>query len=98
MRAHSINETMKRAAVSALAELARRGEAIPQVVRNAYPGEDFDFGPKYIIPKPFDPRVLLYVAPAVAQAAMDTGVARKPLEIGEYEEHLQQRIVEASAS
>jgi len=96
VRAHSINEPMKQAAVAALAELARRGEAVPQVVRNAYPGESFDFGPKYIIPKPFDPRVLLYVAPAVAQAAMDSGVARKPLDIGEYEERLQQRIVEAS--
>jgi malate dehydrogenase (oxaloacetate-decarboxylating)(NADP+) len=96
VRAHSINEAMKQAAVAALAELARRGEAVPQVVRDAYPGENFDFGPKYIIPKPFDPRVLLYVAPAVAQAAMDSGVARKPLDIGEYEERLQQRIVEAS--
>jgi malate dehydrogenase (oxaloacetate-decarboxylating)(NADP+) len=98
VRAHSINEPMKQAAVAALAELARRGEAVPQVVRDAYPGENFDFGPRYIIPKPFDPRVLLYVAPAVAQAAMDSGVARRPLDIGEYEERLQQRIVEASAA
>ena len=97
VRASTINETMKQAAVQALAELARRGEAIPQVVRNAYPGESMDFGRTYIIPKPFDPRVLLYVAPAVAQAAMDTGVARVPLDIGLYEKQLQERIGEISS-
>ena len=96
VRAHSINEEMKQAAVRALAELAQRGEAVPQVVRNAYPGESFDFGPHYIIPKPFDPRVLLYVAPAVAQAAMDSGVARAPVDIAAYEQRLQERIVEVS--
>ena len=97
VRASTINETMKQAAVQALAELARRGEAIPQVVRNAYPGESMDFGRTYIIPKPFDPRVLLYVAPAVAQAAMDTKVARVPLDIGLYEKQLQERIGEISS-
>jgi malate dehydrogenase (oxaloacetate-decarboxylating)(NADP+) len=97
VRASKINEEMKQAAVEALAELARRGEAIPQVVRNAYPGESMDFGRNYIIPKPFDPRVLLYVAPAVAQAAMDTGVARKPVDIGEYEKKLAERIGEISS-
>ena len=60
---------------------ARRGEAVPEVVRRAYPNENFDFGPEYIIPKPFDSRVLQYVAPAVAQAAMETGVARRPVSI-----------------
>jgi malate dehydrogenase (oxaloacetate-decarboxylating)(NADP+) len=90
VRARQINETMKKAAVHALAELARRGEAIPDVVRRAYPSERFDFGPTYIIPKPFDPRVLLYVAPAVAAAAMESGVARRPVELGEYEKRLQQ--------
>jgi malate dehydrogenase (oxaloacetate-decarboxylating)(NADP+) len=96
VRASTINEEMKQAAVQALAELARRGEAIPQVVRRAYPGESIDFGRNYIIPKPFDPRVLLYVAPAVAQAAMDTGVARRPVDIGIYEKQLQERIGEIS--
>ena len=97
VRASAINEEMKLAAVHALAELARRGEAIPEVVRRAYPGESIDFGPKYIIPKPFDPRVLLYVAPAVAQAAMDTGVARRKVDIADYQKQLEQRIGEISA-
>ena len=88
VRASAINEEMKKAAVFALAELARRGEAVPEVVKRAYPGEAFDFGPDCIIPKPFDPRVLLYVPPAVAQAAMDTGVAREPIEIGDYAQRL----------
>ena len=61
VRASKINEEMKQAATYALAELAKRGEAVPEAVKTAYPGENFDFGPEYIIPKPFDPRVLLYV-------------------------------------
>ena len=97
VRAQSINEQMKQAAVQALAELARRGEAVPQVVKKAYPGEHFDFGAEYIIPKPFDPRVLLYVAPAVAQAAIESGVARIHLDISEYEQRLQERIAEVSS-
>ena len=72
VRASKINEEMKQAATFALAELAKRGEEVPDAVKQAYPGESFDFGPEYIIPKPFDPRVLLFVAPAVAKAAMDT--------------------------
>ncbi len=92
VRASQINEPMKHAAVHALAELARRGEAVPAAVRRAYPLESFDFGPNYIIPKPFDPRVLLYVAPAVAQAAMDSGVARVQVDIGDYEKRLEQII------
>ena len=88
VRASSINESMKRAAVEALAELAKRGEAVPAVVKRAYPGENFDFGREYIIPKPFDPRVLLYVAPAVAQAAMESGVARQTVDLAEYQERL----------
>ncbi len=88
VRARKINEDMKQAAVSALAELARRGEAVPAVVRRAYPRDDLEFGRKYIIPKPFDPRVLTYVAPAVAQAAMESGVARQTVDIVEYQKRL----------
>jgi malate dehydrogenase (oxaloacetate-decarboxylating)(NADP+) len=90
VRARKINEPMKLAAVRALAELAQRGEMIPDVVRRAYPTERFEFGPSYIIPKPFDPRVLLFVAPAVAAAAMDSGVARRPVELGAYTQRLHQ--------
>jgi malate dehydrogenase (oxaloacetate-decarboxylating)(NADP+) len=97
VRASKINEEMKLAATLALAELAKRGEAVPQAVKTAYPGESFDFGPEYIIPKPFDPRVLLYVAPAVAKAAMDTGVARKPVDLLEYEAKLQQMLGEIAS-
>ena len=72
-------------AVQALAALARRGEdEVPEAVQRAYPGERFAFGPDYIIPKPFDSRVLLHVAPAVAQAAMESGVARETLDIDQY--------------
>jgi malate dehydrogenase (oxaloacetate-decarboxylating)(NADP+) len=90
VRARTINEEMKKAAVLALAELARRGEAVPDVVRRAYPDDVFDFGSRYIIPKPFDPRVLLYVAPAVAQAAMESGVARQTVDLAEYERRLEE--------
>jgi malate dehydrogenase (oxaloacetate-decarboxylating)(NADP+) len=92
VRAKEINEPMKQAAVMALAELALRGEAVPEVVKRAYPNENFDFGPDYIIPKPFDSRVLTYVAPAVAQAAMDTGVARSPIDIAEYGARLHEMV------
>ena len=77
VRATQINEEMKLAAVHALAMLAR--EDVPERVSAAYGGQHFSFGPEYIIPKPFDPRVLLWVTPAVAKAAMDSGVARKPI-------------------
>ena len=98
VRAKHINEPMKHAAVMALAELARRGEAVPEVVRKAYPNESFDFGPNYIIPKPFDSRVLRYVAPAVAQAAVDSGVAQLDLDLAKYEKRLMQTIGELSNS
>ncbi|MBJ6726765.1 NADP-dependent malic enzyme [Geomesophilobacter sediminis] len=78
VRASTINEEMKRAAVMALAELAR--EDCPDSVCRAYGNQKFAFGRDYIIPKPFDPRALLRVAPAVAKAAMDSGVARQPIE------------------
>ena len=96
VRARKINEEMKHAAVRGLAELAKLGESegIPDVVRSAYAGETFHFGPAYIIPKPFDPRVLLHVAPAVAQAAMDTGVARRQVDIAAYRGFLQARLEE----
>ncbi|HEB90188.1 MAG TPA: hypothetical protein ENI85_11505 [Deltaproteobacteria bacterium] len=97
VRASKINEEMKLAATHALAELAQRGEAVPEAVKTAYPGEAFDFGPDYIIPKPFDPRVLLYVAPAVAKAAMDSGVAREPIDLRDYESQLNQKLGEIAA-
>jgi len=87
-RASCINEEMKLAAVKALAQLAR--EECPDSVCKAYGNQKFVFGPNYIIPKPFDPRVLLHVAPAIAQAAMDSGVSRQPIEdMAKYIEHLE---------
>ena len=77
VHASAINDEMKLAAVKALANLAKL--EVPDSVRKAYAGEDIKFGRNYVIPKPFDPRVLLHVAPAVAQAAMDSGVARRPI-------------------
>lgn len=85
VRATQINEAMKVAAAHALADLARKD--VPQVVNAAY-GEEFRFGPEYIIPKPFDPRVLHYVAPAVAGAAMSTGVAQIAVDLDAYRERL----------
>lgn len=88
VRATQINEEMKLAAVHALAELAR--EEVPESVSAAYSNRVFHFGPDYIIPKPFDSRVLIKVAPAVAKAAMETGVARKPIEnFKSYRTHLE---------
>jgi len=74
------------AAARALAELAK--EDVPEAVSRAYGGERFRFGPEYIIPKPLDPRVLLWVAPAVAKAAMDGGVARVKIDLEEYRDRL----------
>ena len=91
VRATAINEEMKMAATKALAELAK--EKVPEVVIRAYGGTEFSFGGEYIIPKPFDPRVLWKVAPAVAKAAMETGVAQNPIEDWTaYEEQLQERL------
>jgi malate dehydrogenase (oxaloacetate-decarboxylating)(NADP+) len=91
VRATGINEEMKMAATRALAELAKK--KVPEMVINAYGGLDFTFGRDYIIPKPFDPRVLWYVAPAVAKAAMETGVAKQPIENWTaYEEELKERL------
>lgn len=86
--ASAINDEMKLACVRALADLAKLD--VPDLVRKAYGGENIQFGREYIIPKPFDPRVLLHVAPAVAQAAMDSGVARRPIEdMQKYRESLE---------
>ena len=91
VRATGINEEMKMAAVKALASLAK--EDVPEVVLQAYSGNDFSFGPEYVIPKPFDPRVLWKVAPAVAKAAIETGVARHIItDWKQYEEELQERL------
>lgn len=88
VRATAINEEMKMAATRALAELAR--EDVPDSVLKAYCVERLSFGRDYIIPKPFDPRVLLWVAPAVARAAMDSGVARAPIaDFDAYRDHLE---------
>ncbi|MCF6402357.1 NADP-dependent malic enzyme [Chitinophaga filiformis] len=77
VRATQINEEMKLAAVHALAELAK--ESVPDIVNLAYNEKNLFFGPRYIIPKPLDPRLLSHVAPAVARAAMDSGVAQQPI-------------------
>ena len=76
--ASTINDAMKVACVQAIAELAREGAS--DVVRAVYGGEELSFGPEYLIPKPFDPRLIVKVAPAVARAAMDSGVATRPIE------------------
>lgn len=85
--ATQINEEMKMAAVRALAALAR--EECPEAVSRAYGGTRFEFGRDYLIPKPFDRRVLLWVAPAVAEAAMASGVARKKIDLSAYREKLE---------
>lgn len=83
VRATVINEEMKLAAVYAIAALAK--ENVPDVVTRAYKdSEVYQFGRDYLIPKPVDPRVLFHVAPAVAKAAIDSGVARRKLDIAEY--------------
>jgi malate dehydrogenase (oxaloacetate-decarboxylating)(NADP+) len=90
VRARKINDEMKLAAVQALAELARQGEqGLPEEVMRAYEGERFEFGPGYVIPKPFDPRVLIWESSAVAKAAMETGVARIQIDLDEYREELE---------
>ena len=91
VRATTINEEMKIAAARALAELAR--EAVPEEVAAAYGGKAHSFGPDYIIPAPFDPRLMEVVPAAVAKAAMDSGVARKPIEdMAEYRTSLRARL------
>ncbi len=90
VRATTINDAMKLAATYALAELAR--EDVPDSVSRTYGLERLTFGPEYIIPKPFDGRVLIREASAVAQAAMDSGVAQERIDIAEYRDSLERRL------
>jgi malate dehydrogenase (oxaloacetate-decarboxylating)(NADP+) len=94
VRATTINDEMKLAATRALAALAK--EDVPDSVLRAYGLERLEFGREYIIPKPFDPRVLISEASAVAQAAMETGVAQQPVEIKQYREELERRLGKAN--
>ncbi len=87
--ATEINESMKLACVHAIADLAKRESSD---LGAAYGGDVLSFGPDYFIPRPFDPRLLMIVAPAVAQAAMDSGVARRPIDVDAYRERLAQFI------
>jgi malate dehydrogenase (oxaloacetate-decarboxylating)(NADP+) len=93
VRATAINEEMKLAATRALAALAK--EDVPDSVCRAYGVERLEFGRHYLIPKPFDPRVLLWEAAAVAKAAMETGVAQRPVDLEEYKEQLMRRLGKA---
>jgi malate dehydrogenase (oxaloacetate-decarboxylating)(NADP+) len=90
VRATCINEEMKLAAARALADLAK--EDVPDSVMKAYGVNKLHFGPEYLIPKPFDHRVLICEAAAVAQAAMESGVARRPLDIDQYKDELERRL------
>ena len=90
VRARAINDEMMMAATHALAALAK--EDVPEVVAAAYGGKRLHFGPDYLIPTPFDHRVLLWEAAAVAKAAMDTGVARMPIDLEEYKLQLEARL------
>src|SRR5579864_4400969 len=93
VRATTINEEMKLAATRSLAALAK--EDVPDSVRRAYGLERLEFGRDYLIPKPFDARVLVWEASAIAEAAIQTGVAQQVLDIGEYREQLERRLGKA---
>ncbi len=90
VQATAINEEMKVAATLALADLAK--EDVPDEVARAYGVERLEFGRDYLIPKPFDPRVLIWEASAVARAAMETGVAQKTIDLNKYREELEGRL------
>ena len=90
VRATEINEEMKVAAARALAELARKD--VPDAVVKAYGDQPLQYGPEYILPKPVDPRVMFEVAPAVAEAAMESGAARRTLDLDTYVEDLEARL------
>jgi malate dehydrogenase (oxaloacetate-decarboxylating)(NADP+) len=89
VRARTINDEMKLAAARALAALAHEG--VPECMSEAFNGASLGFGTDYLIPKPLDPRMLLWVAPAVAEAAMKSGVAQKSVELREYVKELATR-------
>jgi malate dehydrogenase (oxaloacetate-decarboxylating)(NADP+) len=93
VRATAINEELKLAATQALAALAK--EDVRDSVCRTYGVERLRFGPEYLIPKPFDPRVLLWEAVAVARAAMESGVAQQPVDLGAYREQLERRLGKA---
>jgi len=95
VRATTINEEMKLAATRALANLAK--EDVPDSVCRAYGVARLEFGPDYLIPKPFDPRVLVWESSAVAKAAMETGVAQEHIDIAEYREELERHLGKAHA-
>ena len=96
VRARRVNYEMKIACARALAELAR--EDVPDEVSAAYQGQQLIFGPEYIIPTPFDPRLIWYIPPFVAKAAMDTGVARRPIaDMDAYRANLAQRLDPSAA-
>ncbi len=88
VRASAINEEMKLAVTHALAALAK--EAVPDSVCKAYGVAKLQFGPEYIVPKPFDPRALVWVSSAVARAAMQSGVARQPIDLEQYRRQLEE--------
>ncbi|HKW99362.1 MAG TPA: NADP-dependent malic enzyme [Bryobacteraceae bacterium] len=93
VRATSINDEMKLAATRSLAALAKQD--VPDSVRRAYGLERMEFGREYLIPKPFDPRVLVWEASSVARAAMETGVAQRAVDLDEYREQLERRMGKA---
>jgi len=90
VRATKINDEMKVAAAYSLAALAK--EPVPDKVARAYGDQKFEFGPDYIVPKPFDPRVLVWESAAVAQAAMETGVSRIQIDLDAYKKSLEDKI------
>ena len=93
--ATTINEAMKLACMRAIAELAHAEQS--DIVAQAYAGEDLSFGPEYLIPKPFDPRLMVIVPPAVAKAAIDSGVATRPIaDFDAYRDRLSQFIYHSS--
>jgi len=93
VRATAINDEMKLAAAHALARLTK--EDVPDSVRKAYDGKKFEFGPDYIVPKPFDSRVLTWEAAAVAKAAMESGVAKRPIkDLEAYKKSLEKRLTD----
>ena len=95
--ATTVTREMEIAAVNALAELARQEQS--DIVATAYGIRDLSFGPQYLIPKPFDPRLIVKLAPAVAKAAMDSGVAERPIEdMQAYEQHLQQFVYQSGTT